>query len=101
MAAITVHFVEHGWAGDLVRKRCILGIGSATTDSLTAEAVGLHEIVALKPTGRLGTIDAHTVVSCSHGTYNIPTTKVIIFYNGTDADAALSTGNVEVDIFGR
>jgi len=100
MAAVTVHFLEHGWAGDIKRNRAIVEIASATTDSVTAPQVGLKWIEAIEATGRIGSYDGHTLVGASHATLN-KTSDILICYDGTDADAALSTGNVELYFYGR
>lgn len=56
MAAATVHSVVDGWAGDIKRQRVILTAASTDSDTLAPAAVGLKEILAIQPTGRIGTI---------------------------------------------
>jgi len=56
MAAATVHSVVDGWAGDIKRQRVILTAASTDSDTLAPGAVGLQEIHAIVPTGRIGTI---------------------------------------------
>jgi hypothetical protein len=56
MAAATVHSVVDGWSGDCKRQRVILTAASTDSDTLAPVAVGLREIHAIVPTGRIGTI---------------------------------------------
>jgi hypothetical protein len=100
MAAVAVLHVEHGWAGDRKRNRVQLTVASATTDSVTPNQVGLQEIEAVQATGRIGSYNGNTLVSCSHASLN-KTGDVLICYTGADADAALSSGNVELYFYGK
>ena len=104
MAAIAILKSEKGWAGDRIRTRVIFTSASATTDTVTPHAVGMQHIDACVPTGRSGTVDALTVVaagaiSLTNGAGGAAT-QVIIAYIPTST-SAVSSGNYEVDFYGR
>ncbi len=104
MSAVTVLKVEQEWAGDRRRHRVIFTSASATTDTVTPNAVGLQFIEAVVPTGRSGTIDGNTVVAA--GAVDIAygaggaATQVIIVYIPTST-SAVSSGNYEVYFYGK
>ena len=99
MSAVAIVAVKQGWGGDRKRNRVVFTVASATTDSITPQAVGLHIIENIQPTGRIGTWENQTIVGCSHISLN-STSDIIIAYDSADADAALSSGNVEADFYG-
>jgi hypothetical protein len=99
MAAVAIVAIKRGWDGDRKRVRVVFTVANATTDAITPTAVGLHRIERITPTGRIGTWENQTLVGCSHISLN-STNDIIIAYDSTDADAALSSGNVEADFYG-
>lgn len=99
MAAVDILANKKGWNGDIRRNRVVFTVASATTDSVTPAAVGLHQIYSIQPTGRIGAFDGLTLVGASHISWNAAD-NIIIAYDSTDADAALSSGNVEADFYG-
>lgn len=54
--AETIHSVIQGWAGDQKRNRVIVTLG-ATNETITPSQFGLHEVTAVVPTGRFGTLE--------------------------------------------
>jgi hypothetical protein len=101
MAAMDVLKVEQGWGGDRLRNRAIVTINTSDgTDTLAPSTVGLNDIFAITPTGRLGTIDGETCVSCGSVSYQ-PADDVTLAYNGTNGDALLESGNIEVFVYGK
>ena len=81
MAAATIHSVVDGWDGDGKRQRVILTAASTNADTIAPGAVNLHEIHAIVPSGRIGTIDGRdgavaSVVAALVTSYT-PSTDVI------------------------
>jgi hypothetical protein len=99
MAAVAIVANRKGWAGDIRRNRVVFTVASATTDTITPAAVGLHRIFSIQPTGRIGAWDGNTIVGASHVSYNA-TGSVIIAYDSAAAGTPLAAGNVEADFYG-
>jgi len=99
MAAVDVLAIKKGWNGDIRRNRVVFTVASATTDSVTPGAVGLHRIFSIRPTGRIGDHDGQTLAGASHASWNA-TGDIVITYGSAAAGSALSSGNVEADFYG-
>jgi hypothetical protein len=119
MAAIAILSQEKGWAGDRMRNRVIFTSASATTDTVTPVMVGMQHIDACVPTGRSGTIVSQggstnptsypqgtSITVVAAGAISLAegaggtATQVIIAYIPTST-SAVSSGNYEVDFYGK
>ena len=98
MAAVAITDNHKGWNGDIRRNRVSWTVASASTDSMTPASVGLNEIYAIVPTGRIGTFDGVALVAASNITWN-KTSDIVIGYDVSSS--ALSSGNIEAFIFGK
>lgn len=70
MANATIAALEQGWAGD--RKRHLAVIQFTASDlTVSAASVGLKQVEAIVPTGRIGSfsVAGETVTTTNHGTF--------------------------------
>jgi len=98
MADLTVHKVDHGWAGDRRRQKVV--VTAANGKTLTPVMCGLSHIEAIRPTHRIGEWESgQDLATCSHVGYTKSTT-VVVFYSGSNADSAITSGKVELYVYG-
>lgn len=92
--AETIHSVVDGWAGDQRRQRVIVTLG-ATNEVINPVQVGLKEITAVVPTGRVGSISGRDGVVAS------VVTATFTSYEPSSGTLLAAAAKIELDFFGK
>lgn len=87
-----------GWAGDIRRQRVV--VTGTNGDTLPPVLVGLHQIHAVVPTGRDGTIEGVTCVAAGTAKIGTTATPALSLWTAADSPAAFATTSGELFIYG-
>lgn len=87
-----------GWAGDIRRQRVV--VTGTNADTLPPTLVGLHQIHAVVPTGRAGTIEGVTAVAAGAASIGTTGTPALSLFTAAASPQAFANSSAELFIYG-
>jgi hypothetical protein len=95
MADWAVSVLKKGWAGN-IRRNTVLATGT-NADTLSPALVGLHQIHAVVPSGRSGSIGGATCAATGAANY---TGTALSLFTAATSPAAFDNSSAELFVYG-